>query len=86
MPLPPPDMGDKHECPYPGCHRQVNANMLACRNHWFTVSKPTRDRVWDAWVQRSNDHLAAITQAIEEMRTHARNRGWNPEGTHAHRH
>lgn len=67
-----------HECPYPGCHRQVAVDKLACRSHWFTVSKPTRDRVWDAWLNHDTAaHDTAVTQAVEEMRTHARNRGWN---------
>jgi hypothetical protein len=64
-----------HTCPYPGCDEQVAVQRLACRRHWYTVSKPTRDRVWDTYRNRggagSAAHAAAVTDAVDEMRVHA---------------
>lgn len=56
-----------HECPGNGCERQVAASMLACRTHWYRVSKQTRARVWAAYRAGSDDHLPAMQQAIKEM-------------------
>lgn len=38
-----------HQCPGPGCTLAVSDDMLACRRHWFQVSKAIRDEVWSAW-------------------------------------
>jgi hypothetical protein len=62
---------DTHECPYPGCTRAVRRSMLACRAHWYTVSKPTRDAVWAAYTGGSQlEHARAVHQATEEMAAH----------------
>ena len=56
-----------HECPKVGCSRRVPFHMLACRNHWYQVSKPTRDWVWDAYNSGGTDHAEAMAKAIDEM-------------------
>jgi len=61
---------DDHQCPYPGCDRRIAYEQLACKPHWFTVSKPIRDRVWRAYRGSSGDHTNAIVAAMREMREH----------------
>lgn len=68
-----------HECPADGCTRRVRREQLACRNHWFRVSKATRERVWEAYRTGSGDHGDAIVQAITEMNSQ-RNPGGSPAG------
>jgi hypothetical protein len=41
--------------------------MLACRRHWYQVSRATRARVWEAYRTGSEDHGDAILQAVAEM-------------------
>lgn len=60
-----------HDCPGPDCKRRVKNEMLACRAHWFKVSKPTRDRVWAAYHAGSDDYVAAVAAAVEEMHADA---------------
>jgi len=70
-----------HQCPGPGCEARVPADQLACRRHWFQVSKPARDEVWLAWralqrdpgmggdpIAREEEHSRAMDAAIAEMR------------------
>ena len=67
-----------HLCPGPGCELVVPTDMLACRRHWFQVSKPVRDEVWRAWrglqgerddpIAAEEEHDAACQRAIAEMR------------------
>jgi len=58
-----------HECPGPGCTRSIPNRMLACRTHWYQVSRPTRDRVWRWYYDApgSDEHMDAIAAAIAEM-------------------
>lgn len=59
-----------HECPKDGCTRRVPHEQLACRNHWYRVSVTTRGRVNAAYRgpgPGSDEHLAAIGQAVIEM-------------------
>lgn len=35
-----------HFCHWPGCERAVPPAMWGCRQHWFTLPKTLRDRVW----------------------------------------
>jgi hypothetical protein len=53
--------------------------MLACKRHWFQVSKPVRDQVWATWHRRISpgggdlaealeNHAAAMDLAIAEMK------------------
>jgi hypothetical protein len=60
-----------HKCPGPGCDKQVPADMLMCRAHWYQVPKALRNAVWAAWRRGegagSPAHTAAITAAIEAV-------------------
>ena len=70
-----------HACPGPGCTATVPTEMLACRRHWFQVSKPVRDAVWRAWralqsdpgvdgdpIAAEEEHGRAMAAAIAEMK------------------
>lgn len=35
-----------HECHWPGCAKQVPPAMWGCREHWYRLPKPLRDRIW----------------------------------------
>lgn len=39
----------KHHCHWPGCERQVPPAMWGCREHWYRLPKPLRDRIWRAY-------------------------------------
>lgn len=54
-----------HTCPGKGCERQVSADMLACRRHWFQLPKELRQRIWDTW--RSDDHEGHGDAVLEAM-------------------
>jgi hypothetical protein len=59
-----------HRCPAPGCQIIVKSAMLACKPHWFQLSKPVREAIW-ATVGKSTldpDRRAALTAAMEEWR------------------
>lgn len=57
-----------HRCPKNGCNRRVPRAQFACREHWYQVSKPTRDAIYAAY--RSGDtgaHMEAMGDALEEL-------------------
>lgn len=35
-----------HHCHATGCTRKVPPVMFMCRQHWFTLPKRLRDRIW----------------------------------------
>ena len=35
-----------HECHWPGCGKSVPPKMWGCREHWYSLPKPLRDRIW----------------------------------------
>jgi hypothetical protein len=43
------DPTDSHECHWPGCRMQVPRAMHMCREHWLTLPKMLRDRIWAAY-------------------------------------
>lgn len=38
-----------HHCHWPGCNQQVPPAAWGCRPHWYSLPKPLRDKVWDAY-------------------------------------
>lgn len=38
-------MSDTHECPAPGCGRQVPFERFACTQHWFSLPAELRERL-----------------------------------------
>lgn len=55
-------------CPIPGCDEMRSTTQVMCKDHWFRVSKPTRDRVYDEYGRKpySPAHLAAVRDAKDE--------------------
>ena len=35
-----------HTCHWTGCKRQVPPKLWGCNNHWYTLPKDLRDRIW----------------------------------------
>lgn len=54
-------------CYADNCPKPVKPTMLMCREHWFLVSKKTRDWVWAAYRSIEMD-LENYTKAIEQAR------------------
>jgi len=59
-----------HHCHWPGCTKQVPPAMWGCREHWFRLPKPIRDRIFDAFrpgqeidMRPSPEYLAAAKAA-----------------------
>lgn len=61
-----------HTCPGPGCVARIPFHMLACRPHWYQVSRPVRSLVWHTWRNGAGsgtaEHDKAIMLAIADMR------------------
>lgn len=38
-----------HGCHWPRCKRAVPPKMWGCKEHWFTLPKRLRDKVWAAY-------------------------------------
>jgi hypothetical protein len=60
-------MRDTHTCPAPVCNRQVPYERLACRIHWYAIPRHLRDRVWEAYLSGSDDHLDAVAEAVQYL-------------------
>lgn len=59
-----------HECPAPGCAKQVERDKLACGFHWFKIPKALRDEVWRTYQRYgllSDPHTKAIRAAIASL-------------------
>lgn len=63
-----------HECPRDGCERRVPADMLACKQHWFSVPSPLRRALWQAWDggrgALSDAHIEAMAACVRAMNGH----------------
>jgi hypothetical protein len=35
-----------HTCHWPDCRKEVPPAMWGCKQHWFALPKPLRDRIW----------------------------------------
>jgi hypothetical protein len=55
-------------CLVPGCGDRIDLSHLMCREDWYLVPKPVRDRVWLTWHSGygvvSREHRAAVREAI----------------------
>lgn len=40
----------QHHCHWPTCKRAVPPKMWGCKEHWFRLPKPLRDRIWRTYV------------------------------------
>jgi hypothetical protein len=61
-----------HDCPGPGCERQVPSSQLACSRHWYQVPEPLRQAVYRAWNRGKGtgtaEHRQAMLAAVDTMR------------------
>lgn len=61
-----------HECPGPGCAKEVDSSMLMCPGCWYQVPKPVRRAVHIAWNLSAGAgtraHQAAIRLAVAAVR------------------
>lgn len=64
-------MGEgKHVCHWPTCEKAVPPKMWGCREHWFTLPKMLRDRIWATYVpgqEIRKDPSPAYLEAAEEV-------------------
>lgn len=57
-----------HECPAEACNSRVPYDQLACRKHWYKVSRKTRGLVNRTWkAEMFDEHADAMAQAVREM-------------------
>lgn len=70
-----------HGCHWPGCDKPVPPAMWGCREHWYTLPKPIRNRIWQTYQTGqeisktpSREYIEAAREAQEWIRQHeARN-------------
>lgn len=53
-----------HHCHWPGCTAKVPPAAWGCRQHWYKLPKPLRDRIWRTFRQEqsktpSREYVAA---------------------------
>lgn len=67
-------------CPYPPCTVDVDADMFACRPHWFMLPRAVSGRITRAWRARlaaprdrsaAQAHQAAKRVAVAWYEAHA---------------
>lgn len=58
-----------HECPKPGCDVRVPFEILACRSHWFEISRATRDLLSHLWRRApgTDRYFEARARALLEL-------------------
>ncbi len=62
----------RHGCHWPGCNRQVPPAMWGCKEHWLTLPKRLRDRIWWAYEPGQEDRMdpsedyMAVAQEIQD--------------------
>lgn len=63
-------MADLKKCPAPGCTLMIRRTLLACKPHWYQLSKSVRDAVWaTAGLPALHpDRRQALEAALEEWR------------------
>jgi len=56
------------QCRVPGCSQRIDLSHLMCRDDWYLVPKPLRDRIWATWESGygvvSREHRAAVQEAV----------------------
>lgn len=72
-----------HHCHATNCSVPVPPEMFMCRRHWFMVSKPQRDAIWDSYRagqcddhQPSRRYLVIAKLAVISV---ARREGYEPD-------
>ena len=60
------------QCPAPGCKKLIGVDLYACRDHWFSLPKDLRDRIYGAYhaylrAKRRGD-MARVVAAANTLR------------------
>lgn len=68
-----------HHCHWPGCTKQVPPAMWGCRDHWYSLPKSLRDKIWRTFdpgqeitKTPSPEYIAAAREAQEWIAANAR--------------
>jgi hypothetical protein len=68
----------KHRCFWPGCQTEVPVSMLGCKNHWYRLPKPLRDRIWATYQpgqetdgSQSPQYMEALQEVMRYAQEHA---------------
>jgi hypothetical protein len=66
-----------HECHWPGCDKQVPPALWGCREHWYKLPKPLRDRIWKTYqpgqektMTPSREYVQVAREAQEWIAAH----------------
>lgn len=69
----------KHTCHWYGCTKEVPPAMWGCKQHWFTLPKSLRDRIWATYVpgqeirkDPSESYMRVIGQVDEWIKQNRR--------------
>jgi len=60
-----------HHCHWTGCDRQVPPAVWGCKQHWYALPKPLRDRIWRAFRPgqeidgRPNAEYVAVAREVQ---------------------
>jgi hypothetical protein len=60
-----PSAAQGGRCAVPGCGQEIHISRLMCRDDWYAVPKPLRDRVRAAW---RSGRAATATERQEPVR------------------
>lgn len=55
----------EHTCHWPNCGRQVKPAMWGCKEHWFTLPKHLRDRIWATYVAGQEQTLSPSREYLD---------------------
>lgn len=61
-----PKTTKRHECAYPGCKKQIELKLYACKPHWFSLPEAGRNAIWEAY--RGGDKMALGRASIGAKR------------------
>lgn len=57
-----------HTCHWRGCRRQCKPAYAMCREHWYTLPKELRDKVWRAYAPGQEETLTPSRAYLDVMR------------------
>lgn len=70
-----------HLCHWHGCTRQVPPALWGCKQHWFRLPKPLRDKIWATYVpgqEARMDPSEAYLDAADEVQRWIKEHGGRP--------
>jgi hypothetical protein len=58
----------KHKCHWPGCEKLVVPAQWGCTQHWYTLPRDIRHKIWHAYRVSQEDDKVASAEYIEAAR------------------